>query len=522
MGWTKETSRERVSGIANRIGDVEISDLTREMDLENVTLRRPKRIRGVHLYLGPSNEKRLVDDLLSVDQTDEARRILRRLHLFQRESGRIVRDFDAAQVHFQGARLHVLTYRPVGDQEEIAVRAVSMAFAIDLAARRALREILPDDPLLDCSAGAAYGTTIATMSGPRGESELLFVGDAANQGAKSIDPGHRVRVTADLRELLDDSRYGIEVTDLGDGTYSLSMDQEAIEEAASLFAGGWTLGRSRKRLEDDANKLPLEAFSISKATAEINKDTLGRANSKLNHSVSAFGDLDGFTGVIESATTDSELEQLIRAFHIVRYELNHVRKDDYPGTFRVQYQGDRIQVLRHLPHDDSADRAVAALRVAAGWQSSIRETLPEVIRRDDLRLAIGLAAGPTLISKLGTTGNRDVLAIGPDVRRAERIQRNLDGDEVGIDAGVRDELPEDVAGLFEWRPGAQGFVASDLRVNQLEYALQAESLIAGETQRIEQDAGRHRVGPARAAAAATEVGSQVSRTDVRPKRRWAR
>jgi len=528
MGWKKNTSQKRIERIAENIGTIEIGDLTREMDLANVKLRKPKRVRGVHVYLQPTNEKQLIEELLSCEDIDAAKEILRRVHLYERETGRIIRDFDAAQIHFQGIRLHALTYRPVGDQAQVVARAVLMAAAIDLAARKALTEAFPDDSALVCAAGASYGATLATKSGERGDAELLFLGDAANQGGKILNPGCRLRVTKDLRDLLDDDELGMTVSDLEDGTFKLTLEREAIEDGAARYGIPWTLESSTKRVLADADAIGVDAVKISKAVAEINKDTLGISNSKLNDAVSAFADIDGFTAIVEQATTNARRAELVKAFHIIRYELNYVRKDDYPGTLRVQYQGDRIQTLRHLPHDDPAARAMRALEVAAGWQSSIRETLPDVIDLDELRLAIGLAAGPTLVSKLGTRGNRDVLAFGSGVRRAERIQRNIDGDELGIDGAVHNELPEDITALFTWRAGAQGYITEDLRVNQLALAQQAASLAAGDRQRVQETNGKYRIG----AAAATvglglTAGALASRraaareTDAAPRRRWA-
>ena len=430
MGWKKDTSQQRVRSIAESIGEIEITDLTREMNLANVKLRKPKRIHGVHLYLQPTNEKQLIEELLSCEDVAAARAILRRAHLHEREVGRIIRDFDAAQIHFQGIRLHALTYRPIGDQEQAVARAVLMAAAIDLAARKALTEAFPEEPAFVCAAGASYGATLATKSGERGDSELLFLGDAANQGAKILDAAYRLRVTEDLREMLDDEDLGITVCDLDDGTFKLVIEQDAIEDGAARYGIAWTLETSIKRVLADADAIPVDAVKISEATAEIDKSTLGLSNSKLNDAVSAFADVDGFTAIVEQATTNARRAELVKDFHIIRYELNYVRKDDCPGTLRIQYQGDRIQTLRHLPHDDAPARAMRALEVAAGWQSSIRETLPDVIDLGELRLAIGVAAGPTLVSKLGTRGNRDVLALGAGVQRAERIQRNIDGDEL--------------------------------------------------------------------------------------------
>ena len=84
----------------------------------------------------------------------------------------------AARIHFQGSRLHSLSYRPFSDHAEIAARAVAMALAVDLVDRRALNPALKDEPDLKVAAGAAYGESLATMSGSRGDS--AFSTEAAN------------------------------------------------------------------------------------------------------------------------------------------------------------------------------------------------------------------------------------------------------------------------------------------------------------------------------------------------------
>lgn len=527
MTWNKERSLARVRARFDEVGTIEVTDLTKTMNLEHVKLRQPKRIEGIHVYLGPSNEVQLIDDL-SEDDPDAARGILRRIHLYQRELGRIVTDFDAVQVHFQGLRLHALNYRPVGDQRKVVSQGVVMALAAALAARRAFEEVFSEEPAFDCAAGASYGTTLATMSGERGDSELLFIGDAANRGAKVLQRGVRLRVTEEVCDLLD-AELGLTVTAQGGGISTVSAGQDVLEEAAGRLGVDWTLETSIKRVRNDAELIPLSAISISKATAEkIDKDRLGLSNSKLNHAVSAFADLDGFTAMVEAATTNAERAALVRDFHVVRYELNYVRKDDHGPTTRIQYQGDRIQVLRHHPHAAPAARALAAVEVASGWQSSMRETLAEILARSELRLAMGVAAGPTLLSKLGTRGTRDVLALGPAVRQAERIQRNLDADELGVDGALRDELPEDIAALFEWRPGVQGHVVEDLRVNQLELAKGAAPLAAGERHSVTPANGGLTVGAGLAvgallggAAAAAARKPRPKEERVTPKRRWA-
>lgn len=487
-----------------------------------MTLGRPKRIRGVHLYQGLANEHRLIDELLDADDRDAARAPVRRVHLLQREVARIVEDFDAAQIHFQGARLHALTYRPVSDEAEIVGRAVTMACAIDLMVRKALNPALPDDPDFTCATGASYGSVLATRSGARGDSELLFVGDAANRGAKAIDAAARLRVTREVCDLLD-SGLGVDAADHGNGHYALSMSEGAVEAAVERFGIDWSLDRSRRRVKDDVEAIPLEAIKVSKATAEIDKGALGPSNTKLNEAISGFGDLDGFTAIVEGAASDQELEGLVRDFHVIRAELRHVAVQDVSPTLRVQYQGDRIQVLRHLPHDDAEARALAIVEVGASWQSSMTETLPEFLHNGTVKLATGLAAGPTVVTKVGARGHRDVVALGRGVRRAERIQRNLDGDEFGIDGATYELLPEDLAAKFAWRPRSQGYVAADLRANELAYALEAASLERGEPQRVT-TGELAKVGVALGAAglaSATAKRAPARERDATPRRRWA-
>jgi len=500
MAWTIENSRARIARIAAAIPEIQISDLAREMTLSNVKLATPKRITGVHSYIALANEQRIVDDLLDVDGHDAAKRAARCLHLYQRAVGRTADTFGAARVHFQGSRLHSLTYRPFSDHAQIAARTVAMALAADLVVRRALNPALKDDPDLKLAAGAAYGESLATMSGSRGDSELLFIGDPANDGAKAIDVASCLRVTAELLELLDCDGLGIEATEEPDGRYALAMSQEAIEELADLFKIDWTLDAATQKINDDAEAISLESVGIGKAVAEIDKERLSLSNCKLNQALTVFGDLDGFTGIVASAMGDDErLADLVRSFHIVRAELRHVAVADYRPTLRVQYQGDRIQLMRHLPHDDADKRALQALRIAAAWNSSLTQTLPEVLHLEGLGVATGIADGPTLISKLGTRGNRDIVTVGHGVRRAERIQRNLDGGEIGLDGATLELLPEDLQQLFEWRPGAQAHVCADRDINDIEIALRAATYDEGETQSVTTTAAKVVVGVAGAA-----------------------
>lgn len=476
MSWNKQRSAERIATINNSIPAIELSQLERKMNLGNVTLGRPKVIDGVHVYSAVANEAAHVTDFLDAGDQDAAKKPLRAVHLWQREIGRVVvKDFDAAKVHFQGTRLHGLVYRPVGNTAEIVLRAVALGHAIEITTRRAFNDVLGDEAGFKIASGASYGHTVATRSGSAGDSELLFLGDAANQGAKAIKPDVRLRVGAEIVDIVGDED-GVEVVDMGDGYYRLSMTEEGVEAIAAKHKLGWSLDASRKRVENDLQNTPLSKVGVSKATANIDKDRLSLANSKLNEAVSAFGDVDGFTAMVEAATTNAEKQKLIRRFHVMRAELRHVTVQDF-DTLRVQYQGDRIQALRHLPHDDESDRALWAVRLAAGWQSSMEETLaPALGALEGVHLAVGLDDGPTVISKLGEHGNRDMICLGKPVRRAAKIEAKLDGDEVGISDALKKLLPARVAEVFKWDNNKNCHVARGLRYNDVIHAEEAEKL----------------------------------------------
>jgi hypothetical protein len=501
MTWNRKNAIERIKGVAHSIPAIEVSALTREMNLDNVTLGKPKRIAGAHVYCAVANEAAYITDPLDVHDPEAARELARTVHLWQREISRVVEDFDAVQIHFQGTRLHAILYRPVGDAAEIALRALAMAAAVELTTRLAFNGIVGEAEL-EIITGASYGETLATRSGSRGDSELLFLGDAANQGAKAISKDARLRATGDLVELIDTSDGRPQITQEDDGYFRVDIGRTKVEEIVEDLDLDWSIDGSSTRVTNDAEAIGVDSFKVSHATGTIDKDNLGPSNVKLNHAASAFGDVDGFTALVQERMASGDEAGLVRLFHILRAELRHVTVRDF-DTLRVQYQGDRIQALRHLKADDETDRALKAVRLAAAWQSSIEDSIPAV--EPDVtavHLAVGLGAGPTLITKLGKTGNRDVICLGSEVREASAIEGRLDADEVGLSSAVHGALPARVAALFTWSEEKGCYLAKGLRYNDVLLAEEAEQLDGGN-------------GGAKAAA--TVGGASVHR----PRPRWA-
>lgn len=120
MSWNKQTATDRVRASEQSMPVFELTRLTRLMNLGNITLSKPKTVEGVHLYVAICDEAAKITEQLDVNDREGPRIPLRAVHLWQREVSRIIAsDFEAAKVHFQGTRVHILVYRPVGSPAEL-------------------------------------------------------------------------------------------------------------------------------------------------------------------------------------------------------------------------------------------------------------------------------------------------------------------------------------------------------------------------------------------------------------------
>src|SRR4051794_39244712 len=109
MPWSYEKALERATDRYEQTEDLKITDVVREIDFDNITRTRPKRLTGAHLYSDVTNFNQQLRDA-----DDNGEDLLRLLHIYSREVSRIVAtDFDGQKVHFQGPRLHAIAYRPV-------------------------------------------------------------------------------------------------------------------------------------------------------------------------------------------------------------------------------------------------------------------------------------------------------------------------------------------------------------------------------------------------------------------------
>src|SRR5258708_3544276 len=123
MSWNDQQSSTRIQQHLRDMRSINVSELTREIDLEQVVSEKQcKRIFGVHVYATLAGVAHLAS---SVPNGEEYKDLVIALHLYQREVFHIVEQiFGGYFVHFQGPKLHALLYQPFRDAQALAVRAV--------------------------------------------------------------------------------------------------------------------------------------------------------------------------------------------------------------------------------------------------------------------------------------------------------------------------------------------------------------------------------------------------------------
>ncbi len=479
MSWNYETSMNRVKHHLDGLGEIEVEKLVRDADLQNLLSEtRCRHIYGAHVYVDVPN----FADLATVTaEGEDYRRVIQAIHLYEREVARIVEGeniFDGIRIHFQGAKLHALFFRPIEDATEIATRATLLLMVLRHFVCCVFNPEFPKIPDLTLSGGADLGFAIGTKNGQRGDRELLFLGAPANYAAKILTGDAAVRVTSAIYDALpvslqqhlypaEDARYNPKVYEMS------SVDTKEMDTLLEAAGITWDRDASLQRLMDDKAIYPLNRIEYSNADVLIDVDSLGITNNKRVIAATVFGDVSGFTAYIDKAASDDKSKDALRVLHAIRKEMATIVRQDYSGV-RVQFQGDRIQAIFHLPQGNEQKIAERAVDTAVALQSSmelvIKQLLPEAT---GLGMAVGVAMGTTLVSKLGTRGHRDRICIGDAVEAAATFQEGTAGGEIAIPFNVYANLDENLQAQFSYNEGRDIYLATNLTQEKVELARKA-------------------------------------------------
>lgn len=477
MSWNYTRSEERIRKHLDNMGEITVTKLTREADLHTLLSETNCReIYGAHVYFQVTNLPQLISD--GHYSRDDYKRLIQGLHIYQREVSRIVESssiFNGVRIHFQGAKLHALFYRPIDNSEKIATRAVLLQLVLKDFVTNVFNPAFPYYDDFTVAAGTDLGNAIGTRNGSRADRELLFLGAPANHAAKIISSAGRLRLTQRLYEALPTKLQDL-CTEIDADTYQLVwVSKSELDELLADYSIEWDREDSEERVAEDKKAFPLNSIDFSSAEVLINLDSLSIYNNKRVEAASIFGDVSGFTKYIDDAVTEEEQRTALRVFHAIRREMAHVVKDDFEGL-RIQFQGDRVQGLFHLPKDDKAAIATEVVNAAVGLQSSMEHTLKAALNpdADTLTLAVGVDMGTTLVTKLGTRAHRDRICIGEPVEEAARCEGRSTGGQIGITKPVYDALSDDLQSHFAWSSSAQCYVANNLTAEKVERAARAE------------------------------------------------
>lgn len=476
MSWNNDVSLERIGKHLDNMGEIEIEKLVREADLETLlTETCCRQIHGAHVYVSIPTFARIATQTIA-DNT-EYKRFIQGVHIYQREVSRIVETiFDGLRIHFQGAKLHALFYRPIDATEKLATKA----FLLQLVLKDFVNSVFNDAyPLLDdfsISGGADVGDAVGTRNGKRNDRELLFLGACANYAAKIISSAGRLRVSQAIYDALpDDLRELCGETDEEEIYQINTVTQTKLDELLEKYEIGWDREKSRERVDDDKRAHPLKDIDYSSATELIDLDALSIWKNKRVLGASIFGDITGFTAYIDKAETDEEKRKALKVLHAIRKEMATVVAVDFNGL-RVQFQGDRVQGLYHMPKDEETKIAIEAVEAAIGLQSSMEKTIKEKLpEAQELHLAVGVDIDTTLVSKLGTRAHRDRICLGSAVENAAKHEEKCSAGQIGVSKRIYDALPERLSKHFTYDSNIACYVAKDLTADKVERAAKASA-----------------------------------------------
>jgi class 3 adenylate cyclase len=476
MSWNYFTSLNEVQQHIRRMASksIKISPLNEDLDQATLSEFQCKRVYGAHVYVSIPAFARLASRVYDTEGMESYQELTRAIHLYQQEVFRIVSLFEGYLVHFQGSKLHAILYKPFGDGTTIAMRAILLQLVLHDFLRRVFHYVFPCYQLLTGASGTDIGKTIATVNGQRNDRELLFIGSPANYAAKIINPDDQMpRLTQNIYRLLPKEvrNLCVRVQDkeaVPTEVYRIRpIEHSEFVRLLRSYDIAWKPEVSTNILTQAKWNISLARIAHRSEHRLIDLDELTIYNNRRILAASLFADISGFTKYVERHEHTNTQDEAIRVLHAIRREMSRVvsdhSSDDY-GGLHIQFQGDRIQALFHLPRGNWPALARQAVDTAIGLQSSMETTLKPCLptQAATLHLAIGIDIGATLVSRLGVRQRRDPICLGRAVECAALLEEACQGQQVAVTRRVRQALPPTLRQHFKHNRQVQGYIATDL------------------------------------------------------------
>ncbi|MBX3357315.1 MAG: hypothetical protein KF745_02695 [Phycisphaeraceae bacterium] len=503
MGWDEQSSRDRVEQHSFEDEEIEVADLARTMDFANLSTKQVRRAEAAHLYADVPNFHAAVLDAGADKQKQKklirAASVLRKVQSDLLKAPEIIGDDQIGRIQLQAARLHALCYKPYSDEAQRALRAVVMGITLNTYMYDVFNGVFDDVRNFQSAVGVAAGTSLIANIGTHGDRERICLGSSANLAAKVLGAGNTVTVTEEVYDHLPESlqaRFDKAGVVAGHQTFkSRGLRWSTAPEVAEELDIDWDEQWWREQTEAYRDELPLADMEVSEAEVAIDVGSLTERNSRRTEAIAVYADLDGFTRHVQNAEEDDEVAALVQQLHMIRHEFHAILKDDYSGVV-LQHQGDRVFAILHEPcgDDDTSHgrRCRKAIDAAIGVQSSMEQVLRGRLGdRKDLRVAVGLAVGRVLVSRLGKKGQREVICLGPEVIMAEDLQLESTGGQVRLTEELYETINDEVLkGEFKEDDGS--FVADGLTFRRLDDLREEAAARSGKLGAVA-EAGRVRV-----------------------------
>ncbi|MFA9476964.1 adenylate/guanylate cyclase domain-containing protein [Phycisphaerales bacterium AB-hyl4] len=481
MSWNEQDVRERVARNDFSDFEVNVADLTRTIEFENLGTKDVRRAAGAHLYSDVPNFHLAVQE--AGDDKAKLKKVIRAASVLRKVQGELAEAYEIGQMQRQAARFHALCFKPYDDEAERAKQAVCFGITLNSYLHDVFNEVFSDVRNLTGSVGIAAGMSYIANIGQRGERERIALGSCANLAAKVLDKGDTINVTKEVYDALPNclqehfSRMG---TVAGVPRYQAhglrwNRQKELAEELGVRFDAD----RLRSQTEEHRDALRLDDMQLTEASVPIDLELLTERNSKHTSAVAIYADLDGFTKYVQDAEQTETVVSLVRIFHMIRAEFHAVLKSDFPGLV-LQHQGDRVLASIHMPNGDQIDkRCQTAVDAAIGLQSSMEQVLNERLGNRELHVAVGLDVGKTLITRLGKKGRRQAICLGSKVHHAEKLQLRSGPQQIRITGNIYNTLNDEVLAKQFHQVNDDEYVATGLTFLKLDELAEEHAARAG-------------------------------------------
>lgn len=471
MSWDEQKAKERVAEHDFNDLEVNVADLSREMDFHNLGTKDVRRVQGAHLYVDVPNFHDAVAD--AKGDSSKLKKLLRAASVLRRMQAEFLQNYDSQEIQLQGARLHCLVYKPYDDEATRAKQSVLLAISLNSYLYDVFNSVFQEVRDFEGAIGIATGKSLVANIGFRGERELISLGTCANLGAKVLDGVNTITITDTVYGLLPatlQKHFKRAEIIAGVLTYrATGLRWSAYPQLAQELGVNFDAEKLTQQTEEYRAALPLAEMDISDAEVLIDVEKLSERNSKKTSAVALYADLDGFTKYVQQAEEDEEIVSLVRTFHMIRAELHAVISSDYPGLV-LQHQGDRTFAIVHLPAGDQFEkRCNKGVDIAIAIQSSMEHVLNERLGdRKNIHVAIGLAVGTVIVSRLGKKGEREVVCFGLPVTSAEELQLRSTGREIRLTKQMYDAITNETVQKQFTKDSQGAYVAKGLTFPKLD------------------------------------------------------